>query len=100
MLSIVPLGDQAALAYFQDERSALQFAAAMRQANEDWVVDIVQAYASVAVFYDLDSINFVAVAGHMEKVDSVARQLHEEFQGKSHVIPCCYGLELDLKRVA
>jgi inhibitor of KinA len=100
MISIVPLGDQAALAYFADEMSALQFASAMRGANHPWVVDIVQAYASVAVFYDLDSASFHIAADEMEKAGANALKSHQQFQVKRHTIPCCYALELDLKRVA
>src|SRR5258707_162452 len=52
-----PLGDQAALAYFADEASALHFAAAVRRAGDPWLVDVVQAYTSVAVFFDLDRVH-------------------------------------------
>src|SRR5207245_827955 len=68
MQSVVPLGDQAALAYFADEMSALAFASAVRQTTVPWVVDVVQAYASVAVFYDLDRINFNAVAERLKQI--------------------------------
>jgi inhibitor of KinA len=99
MLSIVPLGDQAALAYFADEMSALGFASSMRQANESWIVDIVQAYASVAVFYNLDSVNFDFVAGQMKKIALPAKS-EQGIPGRRHIIPCHYGMQLDMKRVA
>ena len=63
MDSLQPLGDQAALAYFSDEGAALRFAAAARGGHDSWLVDVVQAYTSVAVFFDLDSTCFQEVAG-------------------------------------
>ena len=36
--------------------------AAVRGANDPWLIDVVQAYTSVAVFFDLDRTNFQAVA--------------------------------------
>jgi allophanate hydrolase subunit 1 len=51
-----PLGDRAALTHLTDEAAALRFAAAVRQAQPAWLVDVVQAYASVAVFFDPDQV--------------------------------------------
>jgi inhibitor of KinA len=100
MLSMVPLGDQAALAYFADEITALQFASAVRNANDAWLVDVVQAYASVAVFYDLDQINFDAAAERLKQIFSQAERFDSRHERSRHVIPCCYDFQLDLKRVA
>ncbi|HXG10867.1 MAG TPA: allophanate hydrolase subunit 1 [Gemmataceae bacterium] len=97
MTSLVPLGDQAALAYFADEASALHFAALVRQAGEPWCVDVVQAYTSVAVFFDLRRINFSAVARRLREL---ARPGEPPAPGRLHRIPCCYELQLDLARVA
>src|SRR5207237_725958 len=52
MLPIVPLGDTAALAYLPDEGAAARFAAAARAGDVPGRLDVVQAYASVAVFFD------------------------------------------------
>ena len=52
MFSLQPLGDQAVLAYCADEAAALEFAAAVRQSEPAWLVDVVQAYTSVAVFFE------------------------------------------------
>ena len=59
---MVPLGDQAVLAYFPDELAAFRFAALVTAANAPWLVEVVQAYTSVAVFYDLDRIGFLGAA--------------------------------------
>lgn len=96
--SLVPLGDQAVLAYFGDERAAWHFAAAVRRSGGHWLVDVAQVYASVAVFFDLAQMNFAAVAEHL-------RSLPSEFSGSAEVgrlrlIPCCYELGPDLLRVA
>ena len=44
-----------------DEMAALHWAAAVRRANCAWLVDVVQAYTSVAVFFDPEQIRLAAV---------------------------------------
>ena len=100
MTSLVPLGDQAVLAYFADEMSALRFASAVRRANDSWVVDVVQAYASVAVFYDLGRLNFNAAAQRLREIAARADRSGERVESRLHNVPCCYEHQLDLKRVA
>jgi inhibitor of KinA len=98
MLSLVPLGEQAALAYFADEATALQYAAMVRRDAANWLIDVVQAYTSVAVFFDLDQISFAAASrylGQLQRHDGVPEELTRQ-----HRIPCCYELQLDLARVA
>jgi inhibitor of KinA len=100
MTSLVPLGDQAVLAYFADETSALRFAHAVLQANEPWVVDVVQAYSSVAVFYDLDHATFDIASEKLGIIAECSDRSDVPLQSRHHVIPCCYELQLDLDRVA
>jgi inhibitor of KinA len=94
-----PLGDQAALIYFADEAVALRYAAAIRRTAEPWLIDVVQSYASLAVFFDLARVRFPAVADFLGKLE-----LHDETRGQrpgvTHAIPCCYDFALDLERVA
>ena len=91
-----PLGDQALLAYLPDEAAAVGFAAAVRAAGFPWLVDVVPAYASVGVFFDPERVNLAgvreALAGVRPEATAVA--------GRTHVIPCCYELQLDLARAA
>jgi len=42
MTKLLPLGDQAALAYFADEAAALRFAATVHADNAAWLIDVVQ----------------------------------------------------------
>ncbi len=98
MVSPQPLGDQAALVYLSDEAAAWRFAEAARAAPFPWRLDVVQAYASVAVFYDLDQTGFAAVAAALRQLDADAVALTAE--PRRHVLPCCYELQLDLARVA
>jgi inhibitor of KinA len=95
---IVPLGDQAALVYFEAEAAALTFAADVRQGGWPWLVDVVQAYASVGVFYDLNQVDFAGVTAVLE--NQAAQATAEPPAGKLHTVPCCYELGPDLKRVA
>ncbi len=97
--SLVPLGDQAALVYLCNEPAALAFADAVRHINARWLVDVVQAYASVAVFFDLGRMNFAAVA---ETLNALERQMPDGAlpEVRHHDIPCCYERQLDLERVA
>lgn len=97
MLSVTPLGDQAVLAYFADENAAACFAAAMRSRSDSWLVDVVQAYKSVAVYFDLDRTTFAAVRGQLPAATDTDAAPPE---GKLHVVPCCYELGPDLARVA
>ena len=97
-MEVLPLGDQTAFAYMPDEKAALAFAAAVRRANPLWLVDVVQAYTSVAVFFDLDRINFAEVTEHLRQfgLDLSSPNL----EGRRFRIPCCYEFQDDLARVA
>jgi inhibitor of KinA len=97
MNKLVPLGDQAALAYFADETAAQRFAAAARRDNAAWLLDVVQAYTSVAVFFDLERMTFARVADELRRWETVSVGLCDE--GRLHRIPCCYELQLDMARV-
>jgi inhibitor of KinA len=97
MPHLEPLGDQAVLAACADEAEALRFAAAVRRLNPPWLVDVVQAYATVAAFFDPERTYFneAKAALHdlgMEEAGSPV--------GSLHLVPCCYALNLDLERVA
>jgi inhibitor of KinA len=97
--TFVALGDQAALAYFADESAALRFAAAVRRQAKAWLVDVVQAYTSVAVFFDLAQTTFAEVKQRLR--DQAAETTSEAPpEGALHTIPCCYELGPDLARVA
>jgi inhibitor of KinA len=98
-MKLLPLGDQAALVYCDDEAAALRFAHAVRRTGAAWLVDVVQAYTSVAVFFDLDVINFEHVAGQLRHLD-LAGTGEAGADVRRHRIPCCYEMQLDLGRVA
>jgi inhibitor of KinA len=97
MLSLEPLGDQAVLAAFADEAGALRFAAAVRRTNPPWLVDVVQAYATVAVFFDPDQICCSEANSALRDLKADA---NESEPGRLHLVPCCYAMNLDLNRVA
>jgi inhibitor of KinA len=98
MESLQSLGDQAALASFREETAALRFAAGVRRAGLPWLVDVVQAYATVAVFFDPDRIRFAEVVEAVRGLGITGAAGVRE--GRLHTIPCCYELQLDLQRVA
>jgi inhibitor of KinA len=94
-----PMGDQAVLAHFADEGSALRFAEAVRADNPPWLLDVVAAYASVAVFHDPDRVGLSEALGHLERL--VGRPAAAGASvGRLRRIPCCYERQLDLGRVA
>jgi inhibitor of KinA len=97
---IVSLGDQGALAYFDREEEALRFAAGVRAAAKRWLVDVVQAYASVAVFFDPDQVRFAQVDHELQTLRKTSLTGAAPMPGKQHVIPCCYEFHLDLDRIA
>lgn len=94
---IHPLGDQAVLAYLPDEVASARFAAAVRAAQPAWLVDLVQAYASVAVFFDAGRTRYADVAEWLRQLSITA---DAPPSGRTHAIPCCYEMQLDLARVA
>jgi inhibitor of KinA len=100
MPSFLPLGDQAAMAYFPDEAAALHFAAAVRHGNPPWLVDVVQAYTSVAVFFDLLQTNFSQLVPQLQELAPDKIPPMSVSENRRHRIPCCYELQLDLARVA
>jgi inhibitor of KinA len=99
MLSLRPLGDQAVLASFAAESDALRWASAVRRLAAPWLVDVVQAYRSVAVYFDLEQTTFAAVT---QMLDDLTRDGLPDMSAETrlHEIPCCYELQLDLPRVA
>jgi inhibitor of KinA len=99
MTRLVPLGDQAALAYFHDETAAAVFASNLRRAQLPWLVDVVQAYASVGIFFDLMQVGFSSVTAALTELTEEPAPTKAESR-KLRVIPCCYKLGLDLERVA
>lgn len=99
MKTIQPLGDQAALIYFDEEQAALAFAGRVRAAARDWLVDVVSSYASVAIFFDADRIRYQAVADELHTIEP-ARLEADARPARLHRVPCCYELGLDLDRVA
>ena len=99
-IEFVPLGDQAALAYLPEEAAALRFAAAVRQAAPAWMVDVVQAYTSVAVFFDPGRCRFGAVAQYLQELESEASCPSPLAPRPSPLhIPCCYEFQQDMSRV-
>src|SRR5436305_1835695 len=97
MSDLRPLGDTAVLAYLPDEAAAWRFAAAARAADLPGRLDVVQAYASVAVFFDPGVTTLAAVTGALANLDASAAPVIEP---RHHDLPCCYELNHDLARVA
>jgi inhibitor of KinA len=99
MLSLQPLGDQAVLASFAAESEALRWAAAVRCLAAPWLVDVVQAYRSVAVYFDLEQTTCAAVAQILGDLTQSGLP-DAPLQSRLHEIPCCYELQLDMPRIA
>ncbi len=99
MTALQALGDQAVLASFAAESDALRFATAARRLAAPWLVDVVQAYRSVAIYFDLDRTTLTAV---MQLLDDLTRAGLPDVSAETrlHEIPCCYELQLDLQRIA
>ena len=95
---MLPLGDQAVMAYCADEHQATLLAAQVRCAMPAWCVDVVQAYVSVAIYYDHAAIDFAQAADWLAAlaVADVAVNLETS---RLHVVPCCYEFGLDLERI-
>ena len=98
MDTLQPLGDQAALAGCRDERDALRLAAAVRRRAPPWLVDVVQAYTTVAVHFDLERIGYADVEAMLRGLELHTDAADDAALGASHVLPCCYELQQDLER--
>ncbi len=92
------LGDQAVLAYCDDEPSATRLAAQVRRAAPGWCIDVVQAYVSVAVFYDFMAVEFVQVADWIASLESIPGTA-DPAVGPCHTIPCCYEFGMDFEPI-
>jgi len=92
-----PLGDQAVLGYAPDEATALRLAGSLRRQSWPWLEEVVQAYTSVAVFYDAEQIDS---GRSMEVVAAVDIDASTTTPGRLHTIPVCYERGLDLDAVA
>src|SRR5262249_32736366 len=99
IMNLTPLGDQAVLARFEREADALHFGAALRAAGLPAVIDVVPAYFSVAVFYDLERTRCAELARQLETLHAMARR-SKPVNRPLHVIPCCYDFGPDLPQVA
>jgi inhibitor of KinA len=98
--ALSPLGDQAVLAHFADEPGALRFAEMVRRDPPPWLMDVVPAYVSVAVFFDADRCDYRTAADHLQRLASQPESSTELRELRRHVIPCCYEMGPDLRRVA
>src|SRR5262249_44721439 len=95
-----PLGDQAVMTYWNAEAAAFAFAAGVRAASFPWLLDVVQAYQSVAVFFDAQRTDFFQVVERLRaEADSWTARARQS-AARIHFIPCCYELGPDLERVA
>ena len=96
-MRLEPLSDQAVMAYCVDENQATLLAAHVRLAAPAWCVDVVQAYVSVAIYYDLAAVDFAAVCSWLALQTEQSTAPAEA--GKLHIIPCCYEFGLDFERI-
>lgn len=97
MAELEPMGDQGVLARLRDEGEALRWASAVRSLAPAWLLDVVQAYTTVAVFHDPSRIGVRAAMEHLAGVEAAPAGA---VGGRLHVLPCCYERGPDLLRVA
>ncbi|MFO0841748.1 MAG: carboxyltransferase domain-containing protein [Gemmataceae bacterium] len=95
--ALEPIGDQGVMARFGQEEEALAWAAAVRALAADWLLDVVGAYATVAVYHDRDRISLAELTRLLR---SLLVDEGTAVVGTSHALPCCYELGPDLERVA
>jgi inhibitor of KinA len=94
---IEPLGDQGALARLSDEGAALRWAEAVRKLDPPWLLDVVQAYSTVAVFHDPSRITAREALRLLSAVEAADTRSSSSLL---HLIPCCYTLGPDLQAAA
>src|SRR5262249_40193570 len=94
--SIEPLGDQACLVRCPNESDAQAFAASARLMEWPWLVDVVPAYTTVGLYFDLRLCRYREAEAALEGLTvrpASTRQRQIE-------LPCCYAYEADLERIA
>jgi inhibitor of KinA len=96
--ALEPLGDQGVLARLGDEARATRWAEAVRRLDAPWLLDVVQAYTTVAVFHDPQRVSFEHLFGLLGQVSPAAAE--GPGAGRLHRLPCCYERGPDLSRVA
>jgi inhibitor of KinA len=99
-MNFAPLGDQAVLATFPAEAAALRFAAAVQAAALPGVIDIVPAYFTVAVFFDLGQTQYAKLVPSLQQLAKRKPARKAQNRPRRHVIPCCYEHSPDLARIA
>ena len=97
MATLEPLGDQGVLARRNDEADATRWADCVRRAAPAWLLDVVQAYTTVAVFHDPARAD---LAGVMAWLNAFVLDDQAMTVGRLHLIPCCYERGLDLAHIA
>ncbi len=97
-MMLEPLGDQGVLARLSDETHALRLAAAVRRLEAPWLLDVVGAYTTVAVFHDPRRISQGEVFDLLTRLDVDTAAGGDV--GRLRLIPCCYERGGDLQRVA
>jgi inhibitor of KinA len=96
-----PLGETGVLIWTANEDAASELAAAVRSGSWPWLVDVVQAYASVAIYFERGA--FAADERHARVITELSRLEESPISRttpRSHRIPVCYEKQLDLDRVA
>jgi inhibitor of KinA len=93
-----PLGENGVLVWCADEASAAALAGAAHRQIWPWLIDVVQAYASVAVYFEgARAIAIDAVVGHLQ---SLATEPPPTARKVRHRVPICYERQLDLDRIS
>ncbi len=94
-----PLGDQAVMVYCDDEKQATSLASLIRRLNPCWLVDVVQAYITIAVYHESTLVDYFLVVDWLRTAFSSNSCKNESTIARSHVIPCCYEFGLDFQRI-
>jgi inhibitor of KinA len=98
--SFAPLGDSGVLTTFAREVDALNFAATVETARLPGVIDIVPAYVSTAVFFDLCQIRYDQLLPLLQRLSENMASSVSSSTGRRVEIPCCYELGPDLPQIA
>ena len=99
-ITMQPMGDQALLASFPREDAAAHFASAVRRQRPPGLIDVVQAYSTVAVYFTLEVTRYHEVAAHARAIAEGVSQTNAPQAGILQRIPVCYDFPLDQNRVA
>jgi inhibitor of KinA len=97
---IQPIADMGILIRFESESECQDFSNTIKKAGYTWVLDVVPAYKSVAIYHNPAFISLQSLANEIASLLKTREITTPTQQSIVVEVPCCYELGADLDIVA